>query len=199
MGIDAIALVGHSLDWDSIQRLPQILTKQRFPQLYQLAWQHPHWSQLSGRTVKPRTFNWIIPKVYTNLEAAWLAEQEVELDAGDISLQCYQQVVRINLNLHWYWYVVRSDVQQACSAACYEWVQAFGGDRCIHLADIVDDRDSMMSLEEAEELLQRELGEPVATLSNLYEGGLASGSCYPNKRDVSCCNYFVERFYANQN
>ena len=195
MGVDAIVLVNHKISLDEIYELPNRLRDETaFPNLHQLAKFHPHWLSVSGE--KTPSWDWIF---YEKTEDFWynfdLNDCMIEMEAGHIVISCYPHFFSLGTIVRWDIYAYSLDLATLCTKACGELAAAFGGDRCIHLADIVDEGDSWRTIEQTEKMLLEKCGKPVKKFTDIYNLGYDEQMDQIDSRySISSCSYFIHRF-----
>ncbi len=195
MGVDAVVLVNHNLSLDEIYELPNFLKDEKaFPNLHTLAKAHPHWLSTNG--IKTPNWSWIF---YEKSEDFWFNfgfnNNMIEMDAGHIILDCYPKLFCLATIVRWYIYAYSFDLADLCTKACGELAAAFGGDKCVHLADIVDERETWWTIEQTEEMLRQKCGEPAQRFSDIFNKGYDDELAESDIRySVSSCSYYVHRF-----
>ena len=153
-----------------------MFTPDRFLKLTALAWNHLRTYTTSP--AEPQSWHWLMPEGCTTFEEVWAAERDefnplehfVELEGGSVILDFDEQIASLFTPVRWAIFVVGPDLHHAYQEACSELARALGGDRCIYLADTIDNRSTGMNLADFEVSLQQQYGPPVPSLASLYEG-----------------------------
>ncbi|VTR95108.1 unnamed protein product [Gemmata massiliana] len=190
MGIDVKAMFEHNLDQAGIENVSSMLTPERFPLLHALAWRHPLWQ---GETpAEERSWRWEMPKGCTTFEEAWAFERDtsnplvhdVHLKSGRVILTFEDRIADLYSPVRWHIFVGSPNIQRAYQGACRELAVAFGGKKCMYLADSLDSHEIGTTLDDFEALLGYP---PVGSFEALSD-------VEPDKENVNLARYYIDRF-----